>query len=319
MSYYADYDNLARYNDPYYHQRKKQMVAECGVADGPRCTLVFERGWTVEQCLEELKSCRDIIKEPLEFDFPWPSTPDEEGEKRKEKYDREQMEFANAPFFDLYVVFCEDCQPLDPPIVDPQKLQHFPGHSFGDEWNVLGNWNPDCPAFHEVWKRRSISWAEAVRRVTTSQVEPEPPAEIFKVNPQYKKDIDDIRHGRNPLVRLFCGESDELSAAYATLAAKKLMALQNVINPTPFRPVRNGHAYYLQANMCDYDNWEDMYEFLQKHCTIADWKEHRPHGCSPRSMPTATFDLSRDKDFNNSSQTQYTVKIEYYDSHACGW
>jgi hypothetical protein len=69
---------------------------------------------------------------------------------------------------DKYFVFVDDCQQLDPPVINP----YFPDMPWTDEWNLLSNWpglrQPMTPEALAAWNRRKLNYEQAVEKIKTT-------------------------------------------------------------------------------------------------------------------------------------------------------
>lgn len=312
------------HDDPYDRQRRQEMTLEFGTATGPVTTATVKRGENHPEwdrgfnLVEQINLTKEVWSRPKDNTY-FHKDDDEETKERMRKYNEHLQEFFKTPNEELYFVFADDCVALDEPVLKGQWNQ------IGDEWNVLANWR-DTPEFQAVWNRRKLTYAQTVERIKNSQPIPEPPPFVFTIDLQYKEQIDKILSrlvsiDDNSPHKLWEEQKkyqNELKQLYALHAAEKLMILivtqLGHQRPPAVSPVGSAQKYTLSFSQCQYDHWNVWYDFMVKNCAVdKNWNGNE------QKFPIAKWDLSQDPDFAQSEQKVFPIKIEYYDSHACGW
>lgn len=300
-------------------QEHLYVTCEIGLVQ-PVNTFYVRRGASSEELAEQLKMIREVCEKYEHNDYCGETD-------ASKKYEAELKKFAEAPESEIYMVFCDDCQPLDPKVkIGGTHEGHDWSKEFYDEWNVLANWCSDDPIFKEVWDRRKVPYAEACERI--KQMKPlekrvRPP---FSIDPKYYDNIKNILavlidvdpdNGPYKVVAEQIRLRRELDQHYAILAAQKMRLLaggRTYFSATYDSGWDHQHKYALVFQQCEYDNWDAWHAFFKQHCKIDEWTERQY-----AKFPTAYWDLSDDPDFARATQKVYPIKLNYYGAHDSGW
>jgi hypothetical protein len=311
-----------------YNSRKRYYESiEVGGYDGPVNSIYVQRGANAKDTWEHVATIKRVSKDFRHNDFL--GRPPSEGQLAY--YDALER-FSKAKKEEIYFVFHDDCGDIDPfTIVD--EIEGFPKmeREYGDAWNVLANYRFNVPEFRVVWDRLKVPYTEGVKRVKEMQPLPVREPKPFTIDPIFKQEIDDLLpklvdiededNAPYKLVVTQKGIRQALEMRYAVYAANKFRALIGGVKP-PYVSVTEsypylqdkGQKYTLTMEFSEYDNWNGWYDFLVKHCEIAEWKER-----SYDKFPIAFWDLSKDPDFEKAKQKIFPVKVGYYSAHASGW
>lgn len=114
-------------------------------------------------------------------------------------------------------------------------------------------------------------------------------------------------------------------ANFAKRAADKLAALLNLPDSVQcvdyslpwgmalgVTPYTSNHSLVIELSQ--YDDWQGMVNALQ-----AAGVQMKPWGGTYQPGPEGTFDVSADPAFAGRNKLTYTVKVNYFDSHAGGY
>jgi hypothetical protein len=314
-----------RIHDPYEYREREDVHMEAGLSDRPIQGVTVTRGDTPDKLEKEINELKEVLAEHALDDnrayWAEGKTPEETAEinKRMDAHNAELQKFVDTPLEEIYFVFCDDCQALNPPVVSKPKLavrSDRPDDDWGniyDEWNVLANWCPDDPDFTAVWNRRKVSFKDAVARIQAMTIAPPPERVVYKVNPAYAGFIREMEKGLVPIEdedtaphKLVVTQQRlryRIDYRYGLLASMKLMELIGGSNP----PQVQADGYHLKFEQSQYDrDWGQWTKYFAE-------KGMKVEGNK------AYLDLSNDPDFATAPQKIYSVSVGYYDSHASGW
>ena len=313
---------------PLSYLEREYLTVYAGTPTDPITTISFRRGANSETIIDEVKHIQQVwgeVDQDDEFDYKLDWQTEEQAEASRvalAAWKAECLEFANINPSDIYVVFCEDCQPIDPPLIDQRKIKNSQGEDdnwgkLHDEWNVFANWDGTDPAWQAVWHRLKFKLSDVFLRIKeTPQIpDPKPKSSIAKIifaKEEIAKlenqlvEITDIDNAPYKLVMDQKRILDYIKQWYAILAAKKVMAVHGEFNSPYVQAAEHNGSYRLNASMSQYDEhgWAIAFRKL---------------GLEPITVKNQKVDFSTDPDFEKSTQKKFVFELTSYDAHASGW